>query len=136
MVKKYYRDWKNFQESSLEYLSHSFPKSRMTFKYRNKFPANGKIYLTDDNKSFYIKLTHKKDIDKIETYFKNILYMMANKPIEKEEIKEKEEVKEEQMKIEEGKNEEKKEDNVDKKNGDENKKKQNKKNKKNKKGKK
>ena len=134
MVKKYYRDWKNFQESSLEYLSHSFPKSRMTFKYRNKFPANGKIYLTDDNKSFYIKLTHKKDIDKIETYFKNILYMMANKPIEKEEIKEKEEVKEEKMKIEEGENGEKKEETEDKKNGD-NKKKQNKK-KKNKKGKK
>ena len=135
MVKKYYRDWKNFQESSLEYLSHSFPKSRMTFKYRNKFPANGKIYLTDDNKSFYIKLTHKKDIDKIETYFKNILYMMANKPIEKEDIKEKEEVKEEKMKIEEGKNEEKKEEIDDKKNGSDNKKKQNKK-KKNKKGKK
>ena len=135
MVKKYYRDWKNFQESSLEYLSHSFPKSRMTFKYRNKFPANGKIYLTDDNKSFYIKLTHKKDIDKIETYFKNILYMMANKPIEKEEIKEKEEVKEEKMKMEEGENGEKKEETEDKKNGSDNKKKQNKK-KKNKKGKK
>ena len=135
MVKKYYRDWKNFQESSLEYLSHSFPKSRMTFKYRNKFPANGKIYLTDDNKSFYIKLTHKKDIDKIETYFKNILYMMANKPIEKEEIKEKEEVKEEKMKIEEGENGEKKEETEDKKNGSDNKKKQNKK-KKNNKGKK
>ncbi len=135
MVKKYYRDWKNFQESSLEYLSHTFPKSRMTFKYRNKFPANGKIYLTDDNKSFYIKLTHKKDIDKIETYFKNILYMMANKPIEKEEIKEKEEVKEEKMKIEEGENGEKKEETEDKKNGGDNKKKQNKK-KKNKKGKK
>ena len=135
MVKKYYRDWKNFQESSLEYLSHSFPKSRMTFKYRNKFPANGKIYLTDDNKSFYIKLTHKKDIDKIETYFKNILYMMANKPIEKEEIKEKEEGKDEKMKIEEGENGEKKEETEDKKNGGDNKKKQNKK-KKNKKGKK
>ena len=138
MVKKYYRDWKNFQESSLEYLSHSFPKSRMTFKYRNKHPANGKLYLTDDNKSFYIKLTHKKDIDKIETYFKNILHMMANKPIEKEEIKEKEELKEEQMKIEEGKEKEEKkekEDNSDKKTGDNNKRKQNKK-KKNKKGKK
>ena len=136
MVKKYYRDWKNFQESSLEYLSHSFPKSRMTFKYRNKFPANGKIYLTDDNKSFYIKLTRKKDIDKIETYFKNILYMMANKPIEKEEIKEKEEVKDEQMKIEGKESEEKKEETEDKNiNVDDNKKKQNKK-KKNKKGKK
>ena len=136
MVKKYYKDWKNFQESSLEYLSHSFPKSRMTFRYRNKFPANGKIYLTDDNKSFYIKLTHKKDIDKIETYFKNVLYMMANKPIEKEEIKEKEEAKDEQMKIEGKETEEKKEETEDKKtNADDNKKKQNKK-KKNKKGKK
>ena len=136
MVKKYYKDWKNFQESSLEYLSHSFPKSRMTFRYRNKFPANGKIYLTDDNKSFYIKLTRKKDIDKIETYFKNILYMMANKPIEKEEIKEKEEVKDEQMKIEGKESEEKKEETEDKNiNADDNKKKQNKK-KKNKKGKK
>ena len=136
MVKKYYKDWKNFQESSLEYLSHSFPKSRMTFRYRNKFPANGKIYLTDDNKSFYIKLTKKKDIDKIETYFKNVLYMMANKPIEKEEIKVKEEVKDEQMKIEGKETEEKKEETEDKKtNADDNKKKQNKK-KKNKKGKK
>ena len=130
MVKKYYKDWKNFQESSLEYLSHSFAKSRMTFRYRNKFPANGKIYLTDDNKSFYIKLTHKKDIDKIETYFKNILYMMANKPIEKEEIKEKEEVKDEQMKIEGKETEEKKEENDDKKNKNQNKKKKNKKGKK------
>ena len=135
MVKKYYKDWKNFQESSLEYLSHSFAKSRMTFRYRNKFPANGKIYLTDDNKSFYIKLTKKKDIDKIETYFKNVLYMMANKPIEKEEIKEKEEVKDEQMKIEGKETEEKKEENDDKKNYDKKNKNQNKK-KKNKKGKK
>ena len=130
MVKKYYKDWKNFQESSLEYLSHSFAKSRMTFRYRNKFPANGKIYLTDDNKSFYIKLTKKKDIDKIETYFKNVLYMMANKPIEKEEIKEKEEVKDEQMKIEGKETEEKKEENDDKKNKNQNKKKKNKKGKK------
>ena len=134
MVKKYYKDWKNFQESSLEFLSQSFAKSRMTFKYRNKFPPNGKIYLTDDNKSFYIKLTRKKDIDKIETYFKNVLFMMANKPIEKEEIKEKEEVKEEQKMQEEKENTEKKEENEDKKTADD-KKKQNKK-KKNKKGKK
>ena len=135
MVKKYYKDWKNFQESSLEYLSRSFAKSRMTFRYRNKFPANGKIYLTDDNKSFYIKLTKKKDIDKIETYFKNVLYMMANKPIEKEEIKEKEEVKDEQMKIEGKETEEKKEENEQKKTDDKKNKNQNKK-KKNKKGKK
>ena len=135
MVKKYYRDWKNFQENSLEYLSQTFAKSRMTFRYRNRHPANGKLYLTDDNKSFYIKLTHKKDIDKIETYFKNILYMMANKPVEKEEIKEKEEVKEENKKEQGKETEEKKEENENKKSGDDNKKKQNKK-KKNKKGKK
>ena len=135
MVKKYYKDWKNFQENSLEFLSQTFAKSRMTFRYRNKFPANGKIYLTDDNKSFYIKLTKKKDIDKIETYFKNVLYMMANKPIEKEEIKEKEEVKDEQMKIEGKETEEKKEENEQKKTDDKKNKNQNKK-KKNKKGKK
>ena len=128
MVKKYYKDWKNFQESSLEFLSNTFAKSRMTFKYRNKFPSNGKLYLTNDNKSFYIKLTRKKDIDKIETYFKNVLYMMANKPMEKEEIKE-EEIKEE--KIEGMEIEEKKEENTN----NDDKKKQNKK-KKNKKGKK
>ena len=128
MVKKYYKDWKNFQESSLEFLSNTFAKSRMTFKYRNKFPSNGKLYLTNDNKSFYIKLTRKKDIDKIETYFKNILYMMANKPMEKEEIKE-EEIKEE--KIEGMEIEEKMEENTN----NDDKKKQNKK-KKNKKGKK
>ena len=134
MVKKYYRDWKNFQESSLEYLSHSFPKSRMTFKYRNKFPANGKIYLTDDNKSFYIKLTHKKDIDKIETYFKNILYMMANKPIEKEEIPpQKNEIEEPKKENKEGEPEK----TIKNETNESNKKKSNKnKNKKNKKGKK
>ena len=135
MVKKYYKEWKNFQESSLEFLSHSFARSRVTFKYRNKFPANGKLYLTDDNKSFYIKLRHKKDIDKIETYLKSVLFMMANKPIEKEEIKEKEDIKEEKMKEEGKENEEKKEVTEDKKtNEDKNKKKNNKK--KNKKGKK
>ena len=82
-----------------------------------------KLYLTNDNKSFYIKLTKKKDIDKIETYFKNVLYMMANKPIEKEEIKEKEEKMEEEGKD----NEVKKEENEEKKGNDDNKKKQNKK---------
>ena len=87
MVKKYYKDWKNFKEGSLEFLAQNFFKSRVTFKYRNKFPSYGKLYLTNDNKSFYIKLTKKNDIDKIEEYFKNILYMMANKPIEKEEEK-------------------------------------------------
>jgi flagellar hook assembly protein FlgD len=56
----------------------------MTFKYRNKFPANGKIYLTDDNKSFYIKLTHKKDIDKIEVFDIKNNYMKKLKLYKKE----------------------------------------------------
>ena len=130
MVKKYYKDWKNFQENSLDFLSQTFAKSRMTFRYRNKYPANGKIYLTNDNKSFYIKLTKRKDIDKIETYFKGILHMMANKPIEKEKIPEKKEE-------EETKNETKKEGEQEKptKKEEQNKKKSNK-NKKGKKGKK
>ena len=102
MVKKYYKDWKNFQDSSSDFLSQNFYKSRVTFKYRNKYPPYGKLYLTNDNKSFYIKLTKKNDIDKIETYFKGILHMMANKPIEKEKIPEKKEE-------EETKNESKKE---------------------------
>ena len=49
MVKKYYKDWKNFQESSLEYLSHSFAKSRMTFRYRNG------IYIYIFNTKFVIR---------------------------------------------------------------------------------
>ena len=81
MVKKYYRDWKNFQESSYEFLSANFCKSRVALKYRNKLPSYGKLYLTNDNKSYFIKLTKRKDVDKVETYFKRILYMMANKPI-------------------------------------------------------
>ena len=133
MVKKYYRDWKNFQESSSEFLSQNFHKSRVTLKYRNKHPSYGKLYLTNDNKSYYIKLTQRKDVDKIETYFKGILYMMANKPIEKEEIPpktEKEETKEENKKGEAEKT-------VKNETNESNKKKSNKnKNKKNKKGKK
>ena len=134
MVKKYYKDWKNFQDSSSDFLSQNFYKSRVTFKYRNKYPSYGKLYLTNDNKSFYIKLTKRKDIDKIETYFKGILHMMANKPIEKEKIPEKKEE-------EETKNETKKEGEKEKekekptKKEEQNKKKSNK-NKKGKKGKK
>lgn len=130
MVKKYYKDWKNFQDSSSDFLSQNFYKSRVTFKYRNKRPSYGKLYLTNDNKSFYIKLTKRKDIDKIETYFKGILHMMANKPIEKEKIPEKKEE-------EETKNETKKEGEPEKptKKEEQNKKKSNK-NKKGKKGKK
>ena len=137
MVKKYYKDWKNFQEGSTEFLSQNYFKSRVTFKYRNKHPSYGKLYLTNDNKSYYIKLTKRKDIDKIETYFKGVLHMMANKPIEKEEeIQEKkdnEEIKKEPI------NEKEKESEkiVKTENNESNKKKQNKnKNKKNKKGKK
>ena len=133
MVKKYYRDWKNFQESSSEFLSQNFYKSRVTLKYRNKHPSYGKLYLTNDNKSYYIKLTKRKDIDKIETYFKGILYMMANKPIEKEEIPQKIEKEEEKKENKEGEQEKVKNET----NESSNKKKSNKnKNKKNKKGKK
>ena len=132
MVKKYYRDWKNFQESSSEFLAQNFHKSRVTLKYRNKHPPYGKLYLTNDNKSYYIKLTKRKDIDKIETYFKGILYMMANKPIEKEEIPPKKENEETKKENKEGEQPEKKNET-----NESNKKKSNKnKNKKNKKGKK
>ena len=125
MVKKYYRDWKNFQESSSEFLSQNFFKSRVTLKYRNKLPSYGKLYLTNDNKSYYIKLTKRKDVDKIETYFKGVLYMMANKPIEKEDnkIENKEEEKEKTTKAETNESSNKKKSNKNK-------------NKKNKKGKK
>ena len=134
MVKKYYRDWKNFQESSSEFLAQNLHKSRVTLKYRNKHPPYGKLYLTNDNKSFYIKLTKRKDIDKIETYFKGILYMMANKPIEKEEeIPPKTEKEETIKENKEGEHEK----NVKNETNESNKKKSNKnKNKKNKKGKK
>ena len=135
MVKKYYRDWKNFQESSSEFLSQNFHKSRVTLKYRNKLPSYGKLYLTNDNKSYYIKLAKRKDIDKIETYFKGVLYMMANKPIEveKEEIQEKTEKEDNKIINKEGENEQPTKTETT----ETNKKKSNKnKNKKNKKGKK
>ena len=135
MVKKYYRDWKNFQESSSEFLSQNFHKSRVTLKYRNKLPSYGKLYLTNDNKSYYIKLTKRKDVDKIETYFKGVLYMMANKPIEveKEEIPEKTEKEDNKIINKEGENEQPTKTETT----ETNKKKSNKnKNKKNKKGKK
>ena len=122
MVKKYYKDWKNFQESSSEFLSQNFHKSRVTFKYRNKLPSYGKLYLTNDNKSYYIKLTKRKDIDKIELYFKGILHMMSNKPVEKEEIPEKVE---EEKKNENAK-ETKQDQSVKKESNESNKKKQNK----------
>ena len=137
MVKKYYRDWKNFQEGSSEFLSQNFHKSRVTLKYRNKYPAYGKLYLTNDNKSYYIKLTKRKDVDKIETYFKGVLYMMANKPIEKEEIPQKNEKEDEKKKEDKENKEVQQEKPKNEKNESSNKKKSNKnKNKKNNKGKK
>ena len=72
------------QKMKSKVLSQNYFKSRVTLKYRNKQPSYGKLYLTNDNKSYFIKLTKRKDVDKVETYFKRILYMMANKPMEKE----------------------------------------------------
>ena len=138
MVKKYFKDWKNFVDSSSEFLASNFYKSRVTFKYRNKLPSYGKLYLTNDNKSYYIKLTKRKDVDKLETYLKGILHMMANKPMEKEEKEEKKEEKKENNENEEMKteNEEQKENTEVKKEEDKNKKTKKGKKNKNKKGKK
>jgi len=84
MGKKYFKDFNNFLESSSNLLKENLIKSRLTFKYRNKFPSYGKLYATDDNKSNYIKLEHKSDLDLIENYFYGIFHLMANKPITKE----------------------------------------------------
>lgn len=54
----------------------------MTLKYRNQNPSNGHLYVTNDNKSFRYKFTEKSDLDKIDSYFKSLLYILANKPIE------------------------------------------------------
>ena len=137
MVKKYFKDWKNFVDSSSEFLASNFYKSRVTFKYRNKLPSYGKLYLTNDNKSYYIKLTKRKDVDKLETYLKGILHMMANKPMEKEEKEEKEEKKENNESVEmKTEKEEQKENVVTKNETDKNKKTKKGKKNKNKKGKK
>ena len=85
MGKKYFKDWNKFNESSLNFLKENLIKSRLTFKYRNKFPAYGKLYVTDDNKSNYIKLTKRTDLDLLENYFKEIIHLIANKQIQKEE---------------------------------------------------
>jgi hypothetical protein len=82
MGKKYFRDWQNFVDSAGELLNENMRKCRVTLKYRNKLPSYGKLYVTDDNKSKYIKLDKKSDLDKIEIFFKGVLHMMANKPIE------------------------------------------------------
>ena len=82
MGKKYFRDWQNFVDSAGEFLNENMFKSRFTIKYRNKLPSYAKLYVTDDNKSKYIKLNKKNDLDKIEIFLKGILHMMANKPIE------------------------------------------------------
>ena len=137
MVKKYFKDWKNFVDSSSEFLAGNFHKSRVTFKYRNKLPSYGKLYLTNDNKSYYIKLTKRKDVDKLETYLKGILHMMANKPMEKEEKEEKEEKKENNENVEMKTEKEEQKENVETKNeADKNKKTKKGKKNKNKKGKK
>ena len=99
MGKKYFKDWIKFNESSLTFLKENLIKSRLTFKYRNKFPAYGKLYVTDDNKSNYIKLTKRADLDLIENYFKEIIHLMANKQItNEEEEKNKETVKKDKKK--------------------------------------
>jgi hypothetical protein len=51
-------------------------------KYRNKAPSNGKLYATNDEKSFMYKFTEKSDIDKLDSYLKSLLYMMSNKTVE------------------------------------------------------
>ena len=84
MVKKYYKDWNKFVDSSSQFLVENLNKTRVTFKYRNKQPSNGKLYVTNDNKSYYIKLTNKKDLDKLENYFKGVLYTMAGAEMKEE----------------------------------------------------
>jgi hypothetical protein len=54
----------------------------VTLKYRNKAPSSGKLYATNDNKSYMYKFTEKSDIDKLDAYIKSLLYMISNKPIE------------------------------------------------------
>lgn len=82
MKKKYYKNWDNFVTSSGEFLSNNMFKSRITLKYRKKMPSYGKLYVTDDNKSFFTKLTEKNDIDKLDSFFNGVLHMLANKKME------------------------------------------------------
>ena len=82
MGKKYYKDWDNFVKCASEFLIQNFHKGRVTLKYRNKLPSYGKLYVTNDNKSCYIKLTEQQDLEKLETFLKGVLYSMANKNVE------------------------------------------------------
>ena len=80
--RKYFKDWDKYVEASGEFLLNNMHKSRITFKYRNKRPSYGKVYVTNDNKSYYIKLTKQSQLDNLENYFSGILHVLANKPLE------------------------------------------------------
>ena len=80
--RKYFKDWDKYVEASGEFLLNNMHKSRITFKYRNKHPSYGKVYVTNDNKSYYVKLTKQSQLDSLENYFSGILHVLANKPLE------------------------------------------------------
>ena len=80
--RKYFKDWDKYVEASGEFLMNNMHKSRITFKYRNKRPSYGKVYVTNDNKSYYVKLTKQSQLDGLENYFSGILHVLANKPLE------------------------------------------------------
>lgn len=97
--------WENFVEKSLGMLKKSCYKTRVYLKYRNK-PARGRISVTSDRKEdgekkaqtkvrlFYFKclqhtLRETKSIDLLDKYTKNVLYTLANKPIEEDIVEEK-----------------------------------------------
>ncbi len=92
MKRKLIRDWENFVDTSTEFLAENMQKvywklydiikSRVTLKYRNKAPSNGKLYATDDNKSFRYKFTEKNDLDKLDSYIKSLLHVMTNIPLD------------------------------------------------------
>jgi hypothetical protein len=57
--RKLIKDWNNFVNQSSEFLAENtikvisfLNKGRATLKYRNKAPASGKLYLTNDNKVY------------------------------------------------------------------------------------
>lgn len=88
MKKKFIQDLDNFVELSSNFLAENMHKAsyiliqaRVTFKYRNR-PGCGKLYVTNDNKCFKYKFTKRSDLDNIDSYFKSLLHMMANKPIQ------------------------------------------------------
>lgn len=82
MKRKYFKDWEKFVEATGEFLINNMHKSRVTLKYRNKRPSYGKLYVTNDNKSYYVKLTKQEQLDNLESYFSGILHVLANKPRE------------------------------------------------------